>query len=40
MSPTVPPISTSTKSYPSLPVTTNSLMAFVTWGITWMVAPR
>jgi hypothetical protein len=40
MSPTVPPISTSTKSKPSLPVSTKSLIALVTWGITWMVAPR
>ena len=37
MSPTVPPISHSTKSTPSLPVVTNSLMASVTCGITCTV---
>ena len=40
MSPTVPPISTSTKSSPSLPERTNSLMASVTCGITCTVPPR
>ena len=40
MSPTVPPISTSTKSMPSLPLVTNSLMASVTCGITCTVPPR
>ncbi len=37
MSPTVPPISTSTKSTSSLPSRTNSLMALVTCGITCTV---
>ena len=40
MSPTVPPISTSTKSMPSLPDSTNCLMASVTCGITCTVPPR
>ena len=40
MSPTVPPISTRTKSASSLPVRTNSLMALVTCGTTWTVPPR
>ena len=40
MSPTVPPISTSTKSSPSLPEVTNALIASVTCGITCTVPPR
>src|SRR5271154_5685870 len=39
MSPTVPPISVSTKSTPSLPSSTNSLIALVTCGITCTAAP-
>ncbi len=40
MSPTVPPISHSTKSTPSLPAVMKALMASVTWGMTCTVAPR
>ena len=40
MSPTVPPISQSTKSTSSLPSRTNSLIASVTCGMTCTVAPR
>ena len=40
MSPTVPPISQITKSTSSTSVSANSLIALVTCGITWTVAPR
>ena len=40
ISPTVPPISTRTKSTPSLPLSTKALIALVTCGMTWTVAPR
>ena len=40
MSPTVPPISHRIKSSLPTPAWTNSLMASVTWGMTWTVPPR